>query len=110
MKTADFPQADKLNQVGEVALAIARGKHADNEIEAFIGLDSEGRQGRYYRLAAEILGLIHNAQNYAQLTPLGEEYTKLKTKTARTDFLAQCLLETPVFQSALQYIHAQKPS
>lgn len=43
--TADFPQADRLEQVGRVAIAIAKGNQADEEIEAFIGLDSNARQG-----------------------------------------------------------------
>lgn len=110
VKPVDFPQADRLEQVGKVALAIAQGNHADKEIEAFIGLDSAGRQGRYYRSAAEVLGLIFNQQNYAVLTPLGEEFATLKSASARMDFLARCLVETPVFHEALLYIHQHNPS
>lgn len=108
--TADFPQADRLEQVGRVAIAISKGHHADGEIEAYIGLDSAGRQGRYYRLAAEVLGLILNQQNYAVLTPLGKEFASLDTAAARMDFLARCLVETPVFHEALHYIHQHNPS
>ncbi len=108
--TADFPQADRLEQVGQVAIAISKGHHADGEIEAYIGLDSAGRQGRYYRLAAEVLGLIQNQQNYAVLTPLGKEFASLGTAAARMDFLARCLVETPVFHVALHYIHQRNPS
>lgn len=108
--TADFPQADRLAQVGQVAMAIADGNHNDEGIESFIGLDSAGRQGRYYRLAAEILGLISNQHNYSVLTPSGEEFSKLKSDGARMDFLAQRLVETPVFQEALRYIHEHKPN
>lgn len=108
--TADFPQADRLEQVGNVVLAIAKGNRADEEIEDFIGLDSNGRQGRYYRLAAEILGLISNQYNYAILTPLGKEFASLLSNAARMDFLARCLLETPVFHEALCYIHQHTPT
>lgn len=108
--TADFPQADRLEQVGKVAVAIAKGKRADEEIETFIGLDSGGRQGRYYRLAAEVLGLIQNQHNYAVLTPLGAEFATLSTAAARMDFLARCLVETPVFHEALRYIHSHNPT
>ena len=108
--TADFPQADRLDQVGKVALAIAKGHHSDDEIEAYIGLDSGARQGRYYRLAAEVLGLITNQQNYAVLTPLGAEFASLNSAAARMDFLARCLVETPVFHHALHYIHQHNPS
>jgi len=108
--TADFPQADRLEQVGQVAIAIAKGNRADEEIEAFIGLDSAGRQGRYYRLAAEVLGLISNQYNHAILTPLGNEFASLSNRAARMDFLGRCLVETPVFLEALRYIHQHKPT
>lgn len=110
VSTSDFPQADRLNQVGLVAEAIHNGNETDNDIEQFIGLDSHGRQGRYYRLSAEILGLIRNDQNVAYLTPLGEEYAKLTNDTAKNDFLARCLVETEVFKAALNYIHAHQPN
>lgn len=108
--TADFPQADKLNQVGEVVIAVANGNHDDANIEKYIGLGSGGRQGRYYRKAAEILGLIINDHNNSVLTLLGEEFSKLKTEKAKTDFLARCILETPVFKEALVYIYQFKPT
>jgi hypothetical protein len=110
IRKADFPQADRLLQVGDVARAIGAEKRSDKEIEAFIGLDSKGRQGRYYRLAAKILGLIENQSNRAVLTPVGQEYKNLHTKAARIDFLARCLIDTPVFREALQYIHKQRPT
>ena len=106
---SDFPQADRLVQVGRVAAAIAAGRHSDAEIEAFIGLASDGRQGRYYRRAAEVLGLISTQENYSSLTELGVEYNSLGIDTARMDFLARCLIETPVFREALRYIHLHKP-
>lgn len=108
--TADFPQADRLEQVGKVALAISKGHRDDEKIETFIGLDSGGRQGRYYRLAAEVLGLVSNQHNNAVLTPLGEEFSKLTSANARMDFLARCLIETPVFNTALRYIHQHNPT
>lgn len=107
--TSDFPQADKLEQVGEVAIAVSKGKFNDSDIENFIKLDSSGRQGRYYRLAAEIIGLISNAGNIAKLTPIGEEYVKLSNNSSRIDFLGRCLVETKVFNEGLKYIHKHKP-
>ncbi len=106
---SDFPQADRLEQVGHVATAINLGKHSDAEIEAFIGLASDGRQGRYYRRAAEVLGLITTQDNYSSLTELGQEYNTLGPDAAKKDFLARCLIETPVFREALRYIHQHKP-
>jgi len=110
ISTGDFPQADKLFQVGMVALAVAEGRHEDAEIETFIGLNSGGRQGRYYRLAAVTLGLIQNERNYSTLTFLGTEYASLQNDAARKDFLARCLVETEVFKAALKYIHEHKPT
>lgn len=110
VSTSDFPQADRLNQVGLVADAIHSGCETDSDIENYIGLNSEGRQGRYYRLSAEILGLIINAQNQAHLTPLGAEYAELNSVEAKSDFLARCLVETDVFKSALSYIHTYQPT
>lgn len=109
IKTSDFPQADNLEKVGMVAEAVSEGKRTDRQIESFIGLDSQGRQGRYYRMAAEILGLIYNKSNYANLTALGEEFANLENTTERKNFLARCLIETQVFREALRYIHLNNP-
>src|SRR5687767_11420464 len=108
--TTDFPQADRLLQVGDVATAVRAGQRSDQGIEAAIGLDSNARQGRYYRRAAEILGLITTRQNSSGLTELGLEYTRLGTRSARLSFLARCLTETPVFSSALKYVLAHRPT
>lgn len=109
VRTSDFPQADRLEQVGLVASAIAAGKRSDTEIEVFIGLASDSRQGRYYRRAAELLGLITTQKNYSSLTDLGVEYNSLGIIGSQKDFLARCLVETPVFQEALRYIHQHSP-
>ena len=108
--SSEFPQADRLTQVGLVADAIAKGNHTDDAIERYIGLDSGGRQGRYYRQAAVVLGLIANHHNYSVLTAAGQEYAAIATEPARLDFLAQRLVDTPVFHSALQYILKYSPN
>lgn len=110
LKTRDFPQADKLEQVGRVAIAIAEGNRTDTDIEKHIGLASKGRQGRYYRHAADILGLITSSQNHSDLTPLGVEYSSLVNPKAQTDFLIRCVLETSVFQQAIAYINKFNPN
>jgi hypothetical protein len=108
--TGDFPQADKIMQVGEVARAVKAGNQTDKDIEKYIGLASQGRQGRYYRLAAQILGLVVNQNNNSVLTELGEEYATLTSVSARREFLARCLVETTVFAAALSYIRQQSPT
>lgn len=110
IKTSDFPQADRLEKVGEVAIAVSKKNHTDDDIEIYIGLESSGRQGRYYRRAAEILGLVENEANNAKLTTLGREYATLSERSSRIDFLGRCLIETKVFNEALRYIHKYKPS
>jgi hypothetical protein len=71
LQTSDFPQADRLEKVGDVARAVATGLRSDAEIEDFIGLESADRQGRYYRKAAELLDLVKTAQNRSELMDNG---------------------------------------
>ncbi|MCF6190923.1 MAG: hypothetical protein L3J51_10610 [Cocleimonas sp.] len=110
IRTSDFPQADRLIQVGMVATAVSKGKHTDEEIEDFIGLGSLGRQGRYYRLAAEILGLIINESNHAILTDVGREFATLSNPSSQMEFLGRCLIETRVFHEGLKYINKYSPN
>jgi len=110
LKTEDFPQADILDQVGEVARAVAENNYSDSEIEEFIGLQSHGRQGRYYRKASEILGLISTTKNISVLTPLGKELVSIESAGARREFLVKCLLDTPLFKEALSYIRLRRPT
>ena len=110
IKTYNFPQADKIEQVGMVAIAVSKGYLTDERIEKYIKLDSGGRQGRYYRHSAEILGLIINKGNHSELTPIGKEFSQLRSKTAQNEFLAYRIIETPVFRKALDYIYLHKPN
>ena|SRR6218665_1920372 len=109
VETSDFPQADRILQVGLVAKAVHKKLQTDEDIERFIRLDSGARQGRYYRHAAEILGLISNANNRSILTPLGKEYISLINRSSQLEFLARCIVDSPVFQIALQYIQSNQP-
>ena len=70
LETSDFLQADDINKVFQVVDAVASGSTSDEDIENYLGLNSGSRQGRYYRLAAEKLGLIINFANNASLTPI----------------------------------------
>jgi hypothetical protein len=108
--TEDFPQADKLDQVGMVAQAVSKGHRSFDAIEDFIGLESEGRQGRYYRKAAELLGLVTNRANRATLTDRGAEYVKLSTREERRAFLAHCLSENELFKAVTKYVADHRPT
>jgi hypothetical protein len=111
LNTAEFPQADKLEQVGRTVVAVSQGKHQDVEIEKFLHLHSRGRQGRYYRKAAETLGLLENRRNNSTLTPRGAEFAATCPDPAsQTEFLARCIIEAPIFKNALRYIGDERPT
>lgn len=107
--TEDFPQADNLDTVGNVALAVASGARTDSEIEDAIGLNSDGRQGRYCRKPAEMLGLITNDRNHAELTDYGREYVAT-AESGREDFLALRVSSHPMLREALKFIDATSPT
>jgi uncharacterized protein with ParB-like and HNH nuclease domain len=65
------PQADELSKVIMTVEAVYNDYKTDQQIADYVGFTD--RQGRYYRLAAEILGLLENENNNATLTQLGEE-------------------------------------
>lgn len=65
------PQADELSKVITTVEAVYNDYKTDQKIADYVGFTD--RQGRYYRLAAEILGLLENDNNNASLTQLGEE-------------------------------------
>jgi hypothetical protein len=110
LSTGDFPQADKLEQVGLVAIAVSKGHTTDAAIERFIGLNSRSRQGRYYRKAAEVLGLVRNSYNECSLTPTGAAFVQLRTDVERRDFLAKCLTDTELFREVTRFITTSEPS
>lgn len=101
--TSDFLQADDINKVILVPLAVAQGIVTDDAIESYIGTNSEGRQGRYYRLAAEKFGLIINSENHSSLTPDGMTFVSLPP-SQRINFLANQMRNMPVFSGAIAYL------
>jgi hypothetical protein len=69
----DVPQADVLDKVLLAAEGVLNGLTTYQQIANYIGMVE--RQGRYYRRAAEILGLIHRPQkNYSVITNLGIDF------------------------------------
>jgi hypothetical protein len=109
LTTSQFPQADRLDQVGRVAIAVSQGHTSDSAIEKFLGLHSEGRQGRYYRKAAEVVGLVRTRANTSTLTAAGQEFVALPAGDRR-DFLAKCLTDTALFRAVTRYIAENKPN
>ena len=95
------PQADILDDVGAVVDAVGQGKASFQEIAEHIR--KVDRQGRYYRLAAQTMGLVVNSQNRAELTPLGEEYYN-SAGEARSQVLRRAVAQNPVVRAALRVL------
>lgn len=110
--TSDFLQADDIKKVIQVPFAVYNGHHTDDAMEAYIGVDSKGRQGRYYRLAAEKLGLVDLiTNNHTVLTQDGLNFVTL-TKSQQDQYMDSAIRNLPVFEAAINFIesHAQSPS
>lgn len=102
LETSDFLQADDINKVFQVVDAVASGSTSDEDIENYLGLNSGSRQGRYYRLAAEKLGLIINFANNASLTPTGQLFSNYSLNNRA--LLAQNLIASlPVFSTVISH-------
>ena len=109
--TSDFLQADDVYKVISTIHAVASGHHTDDAIERYIGVDSEGRQGRYYRLAAEKLGFVtlvgHN--NNTQLTAQGAAFARQPTAQQQVS-MQSAIMSLPVFRAAAAYIQRDRPT
>lgn len=109
METSDFLQADDIFKVIRVPFAVSAGKETDDEIEEFIGTNSAGRQGRYYRLAAEKFRLVVNLNNRSSLTEQGRYFIALQDDRSRIDFFANTMREIEVFSQAIQFLEGSNP-
>jgi len=97
---SEIPQADTLEHVLDVAYAVKQGARTDHDIAQYIHMVD--RQGRYYRLAAEILGLVQNEHNYCVLTPLGQSFTQA-TETENKGIVKSAILNAHVFQRMVPF-------
>lgn len=108
--TSDFLQADDINKVAQVAEAVSRGHHTDDAIESYIGVNSAGRQGRYYRLAAEKMGLVDlSGTNHTILTQNGNNFVRLNSQQ-KANYLRSAIQQLPVFNQAILFINTSRPS
>lgn len=106
LETSDFLQADDINKVFKVVDAVAMGFTCDEDIENYLGLNSGSRQGRYYRLAAEKLGLIINLANNASLTPTGQlfiSYSLNNRSLLAQNLIASLIASLPVFSKVISH-------
>ena len=105
ISTDEIPQADTLENVIATVEAVSHGKRSFQEIAGHIGLKE--RQGRYYRQAAEILGLIEktHSKNVSALTPIGQTFL-VSNGNKRRQILINQVLDAKVFQSVIGMIAA----
>lgn len=101
--SSDLPQADRLESVLLTVIEVGNGARTDIEIANRIpGIESDDRQGRYYRNAAEMLGFIVNERNNATLTPKGKEL--LNNPTLTNPLFVASVLNLEVYQKLLPYM------
>lgn len=104
LSSSEIPQADVLEDVFKVVDGISAGAHKFQEIASYIG--KVERQGRYYRLAAQLLGLVENTNNYATLTELGVELAQANEET-RIAIVRDSFVQTRLFQRLLPFLERE---
>lgn len=105
IQSKEIPQADILDDVVKVVFAVSKGAKTFQEIAKVI--QKVGRQGRYYRLAAELLGFIENHQNSASLTSLGNLLIRSKSEE-REAILLVSILNSRMIQRLLPFLETEK--
>lgn len=101
---SEVPQADELAKVLLTAEAVYNDCETDYQIAEYVGFTD--RQGRYYRAAGELLGLITNSSNIAKLTSLGQEIIVLEEDN-RILRIRKLLLENHFFKSVIGFIKSK---
>ncbi|MBI5724887.1 MAG: hypothetical protein HZA50_13085 [Planctomycetes bacterium] len=108
IKTKEIPQADTFSNVIKTVIAVASGKTTYQEIAIAIG-EKGLRQGRYYRKAGEILGLLDKGGiNHAVLTSRGEEYLNAKGQNQKV-IMVQSILNARIFQRVIPFLESKLP-
>lgn len=101
----EIPQADNLIDVVKTIIAVSQGAKTFQEIAASIG--KVERQGRYYRKAAEIVGMIATPiKNQSILTPLGKTF--VRTNPVLTNpALLKGVLNSRIFQRIIPFLESK---
>lgn len=102
----DVPQADKLSDVVRTVEAVAAGAKTFDDISQAIG--KVDRQGRYYRRAAEILGLVSNVrgQNQATLTNAGRQFIAANPND-RNKILAGAVVASRLIERVIPFFESK---
>lgn len=102
LSSDDIPQADRLEDVVRTVQTVSEGNETFEEIAAAIGKGD--RQGRYYRLATELLGLTrHAGVNRSVTTPQGQALLAASNEQRR-QLLADIVLASPALGGAFDLI------
>jgi len=98
----EIPQADRLSEVIRTIICISQGGQSYQDIAAFIG--KVERQGRYYRKAAEIIGMVITPiRNQSVLTPLGQQFIQ-SGANLNNPLLIQSVLNSRIFQRLIPFL------
>ncbi len=98
----EIPQADRLSEVIRTIICISQGGQSYQDIAAFI--DKVERQGRYYRKAAEIIGMVITpVRNQSVLTPLGQQFIQ-SGANLNNPLLIQSVLNSRIFQRIIPFL------
>ena len=98
--SSKIPQADSLDDVLNVVNAVGQGAQTFQDLAQYV--NKVERQGRYYRKAAEILGLIKNDQNNSVLTDLGRDFFNANNRN-RKEIIKNAVLGAHIFQRMLPF-------
>jgi hypothetical protein len=102
LKSSIVPQADVLEDVGRVVEAVGAGLDGEAQLGEHIG--KSPRQGRYYRRAAELLGLLKPVRRgHSELAPRGVEYLAAGRVRGREIFI-DGVRENAAFRQLLQFV------
>lgn len=101
----EIPQADNLIDVVRTVIAVSQGARTFQQIAQFIG--KVERQGRYYRKAAEIIGLISTPNtNQSILTPLGQTFVQ-SDPVSTNPALLKGVLNSRIFQRIIPFLESK---
>lgn len=102
----EIPQADNLDDVIKTVQCVAQGGQTYQDIARAI--DKVERQGRYYRKAAEILGLIKSTgTNHSVLTHLGKQFIESEQTTSNS-ILINSVFNARIFQRLIPFLESHK--
>ncbi len=106
LPTREVPQANRIENVVIGIKAVSHGGSTFQDIATAIRMDP--RQGRYHRLAAELMGFVEPiGRNEAKITKLGQAMINAKGEERRR-LLIEGVLRMRLFQRVVPFLEASK--